>query len=184
MSNTKKKPSTRERIIAQAGRLTKQQGFATVGVDALMAAADMQGGSFYYHFAKKENLLGAIIAVEISQSRQRLTHNGSASKKHLLQRLLQYVSEAHVEQPEEGCVIPSLSNEVARASQATRTVYASEVQAFSKDIEDILGHNAWPVIAMCVGAVTMARAMPRGETRTAILAQCSAQLKQAFAQTE
>jgi|GEM_PF-3454835 len=184
MSKTKKKPNTRERIIAQAGRLTKQQGFGTVGVDALMAAADMQGGSFYYHFPKKEALLSAIITAEVQQSRQWLTRNGAASKEKLLHHLLQYVSENHVLHPEDGCVIPSLSNEVARANDDTRTAYAKAVQAFSEDVAHILGEESWPVIAMCVGAVTMARAMPKGEARDAILAQCAEQLAEIFAKKE
>src|SRR5690625_7920275 len=71
MSQSKHKSNTRERIVTQAGSLAKQQGFGTVGVDALMAAANLKGGSFYYHFPKKEALLTAIVMHEIQASRAR-----------------------------------------------------------------------------------------------------------------
>lgn len=186
MTKTTEKNSTRERIIAQAGRLAKKQGFGTAGVDALMAAADMKGGSFYYHFPKKEALLTAIIEAEIRQSRQLLTQQGAASKDYLQKRLQQYLSESHLLQPEAGCVLPALSSEVARANAETRACYADSMQALYADMEKILVHakRSWPALAMCVGAVTMARAMPEGEVRDALLAECAAHLINIFAEQE
>lgn len=178
MSQSKHKPSTRERIVTQAGSLAKQQGFGTVGVDALMAAANLKGGSFYYHFPKKEALLTAIVIREIQASRAWLTEQGGASKEALQQRLIQYLSQEHVLNPEEGCVLPALSAEVARAETETRQAYAKELQNLVKDIERIFDNNhaSWPVIAMCVGALVLARAMPAGDERKRLLADCVQQL--------
>ncbi len=178
MSQSKHKSNTRERIVTQAGSLAKQQGFGTVGVDALMAAANLKGGSFYYHFPKKEALLTAIVMHEIQASRAWLTEQGEASKEALQQRLTQYLSQEHVRNTGKGCVLPALSTEVARAEAETQQAYAQELCKLVKDIERIFDkhHVSWPAIAMCVGALVVARAMPAGDERERLLSDCVQQL--------
>ncbi|MDP1839555.1 MAG: TetR/AcrR family transcriptional regulator [Reyranella sp.] len=48
---------TRRRILDVAARLFREQGYAGVSLRAIAREADMKAGSFYYHFASKEDLV-------------------------------------------------------------------------------------------------------------------------------
>ena len=45
-----RKAETRQKLIEKAGALAKKDGFATTGVDGLMASVGLTGGAFYSHF--------------------------------------------------------------------------------------------------------------------------------------
>lgn len=52
---------TRDQIIAAAGRLFYERGFAASSFADLAAAAGLPKGNFYFHFKTKEALLAAVI---------------------------------------------------------------------------------------------------------------------------
>jgi AcrR family transcriptional regulator len=57
----------REQFIAAARGLAAQRGYRTVTVDDVCAAAGLSKGSFYAHFASKQDLLTAILEAEIAE---------------------------------------------------------------------------------------------------------------------
>jgi AcrR family transcriptional regulator len=63
------KPSnsgTRDRILAAARALLSSQRFADVSVAAILDRAGVAKGSFYFYFASREDLLGALVEQAVS----------------------------------------------------------------------------------------------------------------------
>ena len=54
---------TRDRLVAAASTLFYQQGIRAVGVDAIAAKAGVTKRTLYYHFASKDELVAAYLAV-------------------------------------------------------------------------------------------------------------------------
>jgi TetR/AcrR family transcriptional regulator, transcriptional repressor for nem operon len=79
-----------------------------------------------------------------------------------------YLSLQHVRTPERGCLLPSLTAEVARAEPAARAAYQASLRRIHAFVEGWTGSSdkAWTLIAQNVGAVMLARAMcDEGEQR-------------------
>lgn len=169
-----RKAETRKQIIKAAGALAKKDGFGTTGVDGLMSAAGLKGSSFYHHFSTKGELLKDIIENEIDSSRQLLMGNPEATRKDLLRQLLGYMSMQHLANPEYGCALPTLSAEVARADAGVKQAYEEAVLKVHDDMQALLGENAaaWPLLALNVGAIILARAMASPDTQKQLLKEC------------
>jgi AcrR family transcriptional regulator len=54
-------PSARDRIISTAGRLFYAEGYRAIGVDRVIAEADVAKATFYRHFPSKDDLIVAWI---------------------------------------------------------------------------------------------------------------------------
>jgi len=52
---------TRKRILDGAARMFREKGYAAVSLRAIAAAQNMQGGSLYYHFDSKEQIVTEIL---------------------------------------------------------------------------------------------------------------------------
>ena len=61
-------PTARERIITTAGRLFYREGYRAVGVDRVIAEADVAKATFYRHFPSKDDLIVAWIEHAEAQS--------------------------------------------------------------------------------------------------------------------
>ena len=73
-------------------------------------------------------------------------------------------------QHETGCVMPTLSADVARSNPQIRAAYKRKMLAFVRKISNVLDvagpdreQRAWSIVAMMVGAIAISRAMPDGE---------------------
>lgn len=162
------KEVTRTRLLTATGALAKKQGFAATGVDALTAAAGMTSGAFYSHFGSKKALLEAIIENELNRSLEMFSVDSAAQ---FLAKVHIYLSESHVANPESGCAVPALTNEIARAGESTQAVFEQGIVRVKDKIATLVQDEAkaWAVISMMVGAVSMARALPTPEARAALL---------------
>lgn len=166
--SAKHKQETRERILDKAGALAKEKGFGTTGIDALMAAAGLTAGGFYAHFNSKSELLSALIDRELSRSQAMFDVPSDAALAGAVQA---YLSLAHVEQPQRGCPLTSLSSEIARADDAVRNTFESRLLEIQRIVREHTQDDAeaWSLIAQAVGAVTLARAMRSRASRKALL---------------
>jgi len=52
---------TRERILLEAARLLRHQGYAATTLREIADAAGVKAGSIYYHFESKEEILGEVL---------------------------------------------------------------------------------------------------------------------------
>jgi hypothetical protein len=77
-----------------------------------------------------------------------------------------------VKHPEQGCPLPSLTPEVARADDAAKAAYQAgllEVHATLRRLT-ATSEDAWTLMAQNVGAVMLARAVPDEKLQREILA--------------
>lgn len=162
------KGKARKKVLDTAGSLAKQNGFGTTGVDALMAAAGFTTGAFYSHFGSRAELLKAIVENELQRTVARFKGKDKASLRSALRF---YLSGLHVEHPEAGCLLPALSNEVARADEPTRASFENLLVQLKAEIEPHVqdGNQAWAVIAQAVGAVLISRALATESVRDEVL---------------
>ena len=162
------KEGTRARLLEAGGALAKKDGFASTGVDGLMAAVGLTSGAFYSHFRSKAELLEAIVESELGRSLDRFA---GKTDEQLAAVLESYLSAAHVDEPARGCAVTTLSTEVARARVETREIF----EHMLIHIKDQLGTHlagedeAWIMISQMVGAVMIARGMASGKARQSLL---------------
>jgi AcrR family transcriptional regulator len=160
------KEQTRTRLLKSGGSHAKKHGFVGSGMDSLAAAAGVTTGSLYKHFEGKSDLFAALIRAELERTAQRFSAIAPGDLEAATQALAAYLSLNHVKQPEVGCVLPSLTPEVARADESVRDAFESGVIAIHAIVADRFtgsSEAAWALIVQSVGAVMLCRAM-RDET--------------------
>jgi TetR/AcrR family transcriptional repressor of nem operon len=171
------KAKAKEAILRSAARVLKRDGFNGIGVDGLAASAQVTSGGFYSNFATKEALLEEVINAELGTMFAGIADADPAERGRRLRELIAvYLSDDHREGVADGCVMPSLSADVSRASAPVREAY----QRRMTDLVAILApamlgnpqeqqQRAWTAVATIVGAVTVARALPPGDEARAVL---------------
>jgi AcrR family transcriptional regulator len=164
------KDRMRSKIVGASAAVAKRGGFSASGIDALAEAAGVTSGAVYKHFDGKDGLLRAIIESELAATERRFAN---ADPKRAVDA---YLSVAHVEHPEAGCLLPALAAEVARASPETREAYERAMDQLMSTLATALGNRALAhaLVSLCVGAVMVARGLATDEARKEILAAARA----------
>jgi TetR/AcrR family transcriptional repressor of nem operon len=172
------KTKARDAIVAAAGKRLKRQGFNGIGVDGLAATAGVTSGAFYSNFANKEELLEEMIGRYLgSPYVDEEPGNPRENQRRLKAFLLDYISEGHGRDAENGCVIPSLSADVGRAGDRVRKTYQRRMRVLIERMTQAMTgadaqkrKRAWVVLALMVGTITVARALPDGPERQELIA--------------
>ncbi|WP_405910076.1 MULTISPECIES: TetR/AcrR family transcriptional regulator [unclassified Streptomyces] len=171
------KAQAKAAIVRAAGRTLKESGFHGVGVDGLAASAQVTSGALYSNFANKEAVLEEVVATQLGVEFADLADLEPSERRCVLgEKLRLYLSDLHREDAGHGCVMPSLSADVARAGDSVRAAYRRRMV----DVIAILApamrgtpeeqvQLAWALLASIVGAVTIARALPSGDQAQAVL---------------
>src|SRR5215475_5249008 len=155
-----------ERIVKEASRLFREQGFQKVSVGEVMKAAGLTHGAFYAHFGSKEELQAAAVAYGQKVSLGRVQRsNSKKSKESYADR---YLSRRHRDNPGDGCTMAALASEVARSTPEVKA-------AFEQGLEEILsakGGDRREAIfqsAAMIGGVVLARAVRDAQLSNEIL---------------
>ena len=166
------KDETRQRLLTSSRAIAKKGGFKATGVDALMASVGLTGGAFYSHFPSKQALFAELIAQEMDNSSAMLAGGTDSPDNHVAKCLRNYLSSFHALNPEVGCVLPTLGPEIAQAGPEVRSVVEAALKRTQKSWSARTGDPdaAWALIAQCVGALVLARAVESERTRKDILA--------------
>jgi TetR/AcrR family transcriptional repressor of nem operon len=173
------KQRTRGKILAAAAARFRKAGYRASGVDGIMRAVGLTQGGFYAHFASKQALLGETLAVAFAELRSGLLAGlESASGPELVREVVRrYLSRSHRDDKAGGCPLPVLAAEISREGQPPRRVLAEHLRqlvaelaqrtpaAAGLDAED----RVLATIALCAGALMLARAVPDGELSDRIL---------------
>ena len=113
-------PSTRDHLIEVGLELMRRHGYGATGLQEILGAAGVPKGSFYHHFGSKEEFTGAVleryIAIEGEHCRQVLGNMRQPPLRRLRRYFEDLVRTAGQSAPIQGCLIGSLSLEVAGAS--------------------------------------------------------------------
>lgn len=192
---------TRQRIVRAAAHAFRQQGLAGVSIPALMRRAGLTHGGFYAHFASKDALIASSFAEGFGESAERLLDQGAdqgadrgegRSTEETLSRVIRaYLSRAHRDAPDTGCVVPALTAEVARASGEVRAGFTAALRDYAQRLAPLLPANpatvddegdrdadreadALALLAGMAGALQLARAVDDPALSDAILRRARA----------
>lgn len=157
---TEYKERARAKLVEASGRHAKRHGFISSGMADLAAAAGVTTGSLYKHFSGKSDLFVAMIAAELRRTSDLYGAVDVADPVQVSRALAGYLSLSHVQQPEAGCPLPSLTPEIGRADDAVKVAFEEGVKAIHANVKALTGDSevAWAVVAQNVGAVMLARA--------------------------
>lgn len=178
------KRRTRERIVHEARRLFRRKGYDGTSLDALMAAAGLTRGGFYKHFRSKAELFAEAMARE-PDFVTRMKGRGGDTRSELVEEALAlvdgYLDPANRERVGPGCEMASLSVDVARASKRARRNHTANVRELVAEFERGLARRrgqgspdprALATIGLCIGGLTIARALEDEGLAAALLEAC------------
>lgn len=92
-----KAAATREAIIRAAMELFFEKGYENTSIRMITARAGLEVGSFYYHFAAKENVLEAAINLffeRYERQMREVVEKGKQSSRHILTDYVDYIDRA------------------------------------------------------------------------------------------
>jgi TetR/AcrR family transcriptional repressor of nem operon len=165
------KARAKQAILQAGARALRTNGFNGIGVDGLAASAGVTSGAFYSNFSNKEALLEEVIETCLGEPFID-SESGSLAERqqHLKEWLAMYISAYHRTNPASGCVMPTLSADVARSNPQIRAAYRRKMLALVHKMSNVLGgagpdreKRAWSIVALMVGAIAISRAMPDGK---------------------
>ena len=163
------KAKAKTALLQAGGRALRSNGFNGMGVDGLAAAAGVTSGAFYSNFASKEALLRDVIDSGLGEPFLSADTTEVGLKSYLRAWLSDYISREHRVHPGDGCVMPSLSADVARSGPDVRLAYARKMQELVARISGALDgtegerqRKARSIVALMVGSIAISRALPDG----------------------
>ncbi|HYK00401.1 MAG TPA: TetR/AcrR family transcriptional regulator [Thermoanaerobaculia bacterium] len=160
------KQETHEAILASAAGLLRKQGIRASSVQDVMKGAGLTVGGFYSHFDSKEHLFAATI-----RNAGRIMRDwcsaalGATPRERAASVVRQYLSRAHRDHPEAGCILPSTAPEVAREGEPYREALEEQLRGFITSFNQILGKGAEnretsvALVALMYGALSLSRAV-------------------------
>ena len=173
------KARARDALVRAGTRSLKTSGFNGVGVDGLAAAAGVTSGAFYSNFPNKTAMLEAVIETGLGEPFVSDTDamTPTDARAHMIAFLHEYINIDHCLDATEGCVMPALSADVARAEPAVKDAYQRKMIALIDRISELLDgepadrrRRAWSIVTLMVGSIVISRAMPdQSENRSAPL---------------
>lgn len=155
----------KRRILAAAGRLFRERGFAAVSVKDVMQAADMTHGGFYGHFESKDDLIAQALAGALEEARE-ASRTLSPTPSAVVAR---YLTPSHRDNHAEGCPLAALATEAIRQPGMVRAEMTAslerQIDALAKSLKGAEGRNeeagdrraAIGVWASMVGALILSR---------------------------
>ncbi len=163
------KAETRKKVVQAAAAAVRAKGPDGVGVAEIMAEAGLTHGGFYAHFPNKEALVAAAIEEAFDQTRRRFARltQAMSPREALITFVEAYVSKDHRNNPQRGCPISTLSNDLPRQGPIVRAAFDAGVANLIARLEDWLPAQdrtarhglASSLMAEMAGAVALSRAV-------------------------
>jgi TetR/AcrR family transcriptional repressor of nem operon len=175
------KQESLDRILDAAARRLREEGIDGAAIVPVMRDAGLTHGAFYSHFATKDELATAAFDHAITTGRPRWITpmrggSWSARLKHLANR---YLNPAHRDDRATSCGFAALSCDAAHASEDFRAAYQRELRLslaaicggtdVDADVAEARVDDAIALMAICVGGLSLARAVPDQEFSARIL---------------
>ena len=190
-ATTDRKAQTRQRILAAADDLIKEQGVEEASVAEVMARAGLTVGGFYAHFPSKEALAQEALLFGLTRSVERLLaalDRIDDPKARVRALISQYLAQAEDPDLAHACPMTLLLPDLARADRERRNAFAAHTGALLDriaerfpEIEGMTRREAALVVyTSCAGAVSVARAMASPDARRRILASTERMLVRAL----
>jgi TetR/AcrR family transcriptional repressor of nem operon len=172
--------ASKTRIIAAASKMLRARGLAATSVADVMQAAGMTHGGFYKHFQSKDELAAIAVrsAFEAIAAKFDQTHDEAGLEAATESYLTQYLSLAHIENPELGCPMATLGADAGRhPSRLAQEFHAGAEQLIARLTRadgdrspTVARTEAIRKLLQLVGTVIVARAVGSGPLRDEVLA--------------
>ena len=187
-SSPTRREVTHDRIVEVAARTLRRDGYAGIGVADVMKQAGLTHGGFYAHFESRDALIAEAIAragrdsaATIAQRVETSRARGDSALRAVIEG---YLSEAHLNDTESGCVVAALSSEMPRQSPELLAPAVERVRKLIAMVQRALPEGgtkeqAMVIAGTMVGTLQLARTLganAQGKTmlaaaRDALLAQ-------------
>jgi len=176
-----RKKETRAAIIEAATKIFKEIGFQSGSIDKVMDKAGLTAGGFYAHFPSKDQLFAETLSKAFFDAEALLEEGLDESDDPVWVHnfLRRYMSRAHRKEILRGCAIPPLVSEVSRANEPAKQALENYFRSWRSKITDKLAckkeksqRDATALIAMCLGAMSLARAVSDEALADEILEDC------------
>jgi TetR/AcrR family transcriptional repressor of nem operon len=119
----------RERVVHTAAQLFRERGFAGVGIADLMTQAGLTQGGFYANFSSKEHLMAEAIGKAADQMDGVWRELMDQSPKKSISALASYyLSQQHIDEPGNGCVVATLGSAAAHEGPLVRSTFTAGVK--------------------------------------------------------
>lgn len=154
----------RTAVLRSAARLFREHGYNGVNIDRIMADAGLTRGTFPTYFKSKKELFSAAIGFEPDFERRLSERAGSDLNAEAAAIAADYLKPAHRHLTWPGCVLASLSQDVARAEPEAQEAFAEVLRDLVIEFEHGFDDPAHPdpralqAIAMSVGGLLLAKA--------------------------
>lgn len=168
-------------MLAAAGRGFRRKGYGGIGVDGLAKEADVTSGAFYGHFTSKDAAFKAVITAGLEDLRVGVeTLRAQHGDKWVKAFVDFYLGERRTCELGSSCALQSLAPEVQRGDNDTKAAFEAEIARVISAVADGLEGRtrkdreaqAWALLSILSGGVTMARAIGNEKSGAAIAAAC------------
>jgi TetR/AcrR family transcriptional regulator, transcriptional repressor for nem operon len=134
--------STREHLIDVGLELMRRHGYGGAGLQDILQAAGVPKGSFYHHFGSKEEFTAAVIERYVGLAAEHCREVLGNTRQAPLKRLRRYFEElirmAGQSAAIQGCLIGSLTLEVAGRSPLLQGHLSSSFALWQTAVADVL----------------------------------------------
>lgn len=168
------KETVRDLIVSAASEALRRHGLKGVSIPALMKQVGLTHGGFYAHFEDREEL----VAEAVRSAGDATAQTVLGDQLSLEESLYLYLSDEHLEHPEQGCVLAALGPEGPRQSAPVRRAFAEVARDFVGIIERKLNprktgrfsDEALLRAATMIGAVVLGRLLDETTARRLLAA--------------
>jgi TetR/AcrR family transcriptional regulator, transcriptional repressor for nem operon len=178
------KHQTHRRIVSSASRLMRRHGLTRASVMDVMRGAGLTVGGFYAHFRSKRAMDLEVLEQTFDEVRARSDARlaDAAGLDRLERAVGHYLSASHRDRPEDGCPLPSVVADLAHADPELRLALGRFFDRWADRLSPhapAMAHasareRALATIALCVGGVTIARALRGQPLSDELLHACAA----------
>jgi TetR/AcrR family transcriptional repressor of nem operon len=188
------KEKSKLRILDAALELFSSHGFAKVSISQIMKSAKMTHGAFYTHFESKEALYSASFLQTLKGSQSARLVKAPLSVTHLIALVTSYWSLRELETKGQPGPEMILFNEIGNENTKVKTLFNASYDSLKKMLEtritalnrlkklpfepnrEVVSEKARAVLALLVGAVTIAKVIPHEQERRKILEAAQKQI--------
>jgi len=178
------KQASLQRILKSGAVRLCEEGLSGAVIASVMKDAGLTHGTFYSHFSNKDELLVASLQQALVENRPWWIHSKKNEPwaKRLEQLAQRYLTAEHRDNLSNSCALAALVSETARSSPEFRHAYEVELK---KTIAAICGNNPYDTgidsklfketvlfLALCIGGLSLSRAVKANEFSDQILAIC------------
>ncbi|PQO37716.1 TetR/AcrR family transcriptional regulator [Bremerella cremea] len=155
MSKTEKQPSARQRLLQTAERLFYAEGIRAVGIDRIIAEAEVAKTTLYSHFPSKDALILAVLQkreVDVDnmfeKAIERSVQKGGAKLEGFFSGLKRWFQQPGFR----GCSFINAAVELADSQHDASQFASAHKQRFHSRIEELIAEDYSPAVAKATSA--------------------------------